>query len=82
MDARVFAEQDGWIGPEVTLIVMRSVGESRTDYILSNAVAKLPLGEPIRAQRRWHRGNEVFEAGNDEAEHDQYESAVGSVGTT
>jgi SRSO17 transposase len=73
MAARVCAKQDGRVGPEERLIVMRSVGESRTDYALSNAAADVPLSEPVRAQRQRHRVEEFFEAGNGEAGLDHYE---------
>ena len=35
MTVRVRAKQDGRIGPEERLVVIRSVGESRIDYALS-----------------------------------------------
>ena len=73
MDARVCAKQDGRIGPQERLIVIRSVGESRTDYALSNAAAEVPLTEAVRAQRQRHRVEEFFEAGNGEAGLDHYE---------
>jgi SRSO17 transposase len=73
MAARVCAKQDGRVGPEERLIVMRSVGESRTDYALSNAAADVPLSEPVRARRQRHRVEELFEAGNGEAGLDHYE---------
>jgi SRSO17 transposase len=73
MAARVCAKQDGRVGPEERLIVIRSVGESRTDYALSNAAADVPLSEPVRAQRQRHRVEEFFEAGNGEAGLDHYE---------
>jgi SRSO17 transposase len=73
MEARVCAKQDGRIGPEERLIVMRSVGGARTDYALSNAAAELPLAEPVRAQRQRHRVEEFFEAGDGEAGLDHYE---------
>src|SRR3954467_12576140 len=37
MTVRVRAQQDGRIGPEERLIVMRSVGEAQIDYALTNA---------------------------------------------
>jgi len=73
LTTRVLARQDGRIGPEERLIVMRSVGESRTDYALSNAAAEVPLSEPVRAQRQRHRIEEFFGAGNGEAGLDHYE---------
>jgi SRSO17 transposase len=73
LTTRVLAKQDGRIGPEERLIVMRSVGESRIDYALSNAKPEVPLSEPVRAQRQRHRVEEFFEAGNGEAGLDHYE---------
>src|SRR4051812_20675886 len=42
MTVRVRAKQDGRIGPEERLVVIRSVGESRTDYALTNAGPEVP----------------------------------------
>src|SRR3954470_19168702 len=63
MMVRVRARQDGRIGPEEQLVVIRPVGESRTDYALSNAGPEVPLEEIIRAQRQRHRIEEMFGAG-------------------
>jgi SRSO17 transposase len=73
MMVRVRAKQDGRIGPEERLVVIRPVGESRTDYALTNAGPEIPLTEVVRAQRQRHRIEEVFEAGNGEAGLDHYE---------
>ena len=73
MTVRVKAKQDGRIGPEERLVVIRVVGESRTDYALTNAGPEVPLAEILRAQRRRHRIEEMFEAGNGEAGLDHYE---------
>ena len=73
LTVRVRAKQDGRIGPEERLVVMRPVGESRIDYALSNAGPEVPLAELVRAQRQRHRIEEVFEAGNGEAGLDHYE---------
>jgi SRSO17 transposase len=73
MTVPVRAKQENRIGPEERLIVIRSVGESRTDYALTNAGAEVPLAEVVRAQRQRHRIEEVFEAGNGEAGLDHYE---------
>ena len=73
MTVRVRAKQDGRIGPEERLVVIRPVGESRIDYALSNAGPEVPLAEVVRAQRQRHRIEEVFEAGNGEAGLDHYE---------
>jgi SRSO17 transposase len=73
MSVRVQTKQDGRIGPEERLVVIRPVGESRIDYALSNAGPKDPLTAVVRAQRQRHRIEEVFEAGNGEAGLDHYE---------
>src|SRR4051794_27342755 len=51
MTARVRAKHEGRIGPEERLIVMRSMGESRIDYALTNAGPEIPLAELVRVQR-------------------------------
>jgi SRSO17 transposase len=73
MTVRVRAKQEGRIGPEERLIVIRAVGESRTDYALTNAGPEVPLAEVVRAQRQRHRIEELFGAGNGEAGLDHYE---------
>ncbi len=73
MTVRVRAKHDGRIGPEERLMVMRSVGESRIDYALTNAGPEIPLAELVRVQRQRHRIEELFEAGNGEAGLDHYE---------
>jgi SRSO17 transposase len=73
LTVRVRAKQDGRIGPEERLVVIRPVGESRIDYALSNAGPEVPLAELVRVQRQRHRIEEVFEAGNGEAGLDHYE---------
>jgi SRSO17 transposase len=73
MMVRVRTKQDGRIGPEERLIVLRSVGESRIDYAVTNAGSEVPLAELVRVQRQRHRIEELFEAGNGEAGLDQYE---------
>jgi len=73
MTVRVRAKQEGRIGPEERLVVIRSVGESRVDYALTNAGPEVPLAELVRVQRQRHRIEEVFEAGNGEAGLDHYE---------
>src|SRR5512135_1627937 len=47
MTVRVRAKQDGRIAPEEHLVVIRSVGESRIDYALTNAGAEVPLAELV-----------------------------------
>jgi SRSO17 transposase len=73
MMVQVRAKQDGRIGPEERLVVIRPVGESRTDYALTNAGPEIPLEDIVRAQRQRHRIEEMFGAGNGEAGLDHYE---------
>jgi SRSO17 transposase len=73
MTVPVRAKQDGRIGPEERLVVIRPVGESRIDYALTNAEAEVPLAQLVGVQRQRHRIEEVFEAGNGEAGLDHYE---------
>jgi SRSO17 transposase len=73
MRVRVRAKEDGRIGPEECLVVIRPVGESRIDYALSNAGVEVALAAVVRTQRQRHRIEEVFEAGNGEAGLDHYE---------
>ena len=73
MTVRVRARQEGRVGPEERLVVIRAVGESRIDYALSNAGPEVPLAEVVRAQRQRHRIEEMFAAGNGEAGLDHYE---------
>lgn len=73
MSVRVRTKQDGRVGPEERLVVIRTVGESRIDYALSNAAPETPLAEVVRAQRQRHRVEEVFGAGKGEVGLDHYE---------
>jgi SRSO17 transposase len=73
MTVRVRAKQDGRIGPEERLVVIRPVGEPRIDYALTNAGPEVPLPELVRVQRQRHRVEEFFAAGNGEAGLDHYE---------
>jgi SRSO17 transposase len=73
MMVRVRAKEEGRIGPEERLVVIRPVGESRIDYALSNAGPEVPLAEVVRAQRQRHRIEEVFGAGKGEVGLDHYE---------
>ena len=63
-------------------MVMRTVGESRIDYALTNAGPEVPLAEVVRAQRQRHRIEEVFEAGKGEAGWITTRFGVGWVGIT
>lgn len=73
ISVRVRAKQEGRVGPEERLIVIRPVGESRIDYALTNAGPEVPLAEVVRAQRQRHRVEEMFAAGNGEVGLDHYE---------
>ena len=73
MTVRVRAKQDGRIGPEERLVVIRPVGEARIDYALTNAGPEVPLAKLVPVQRQRHRIEGVFEAGNGEAGLDHYE---------
>jgi SRSO17 transposase len=73
MTARVRARQEGRVGPEERLVVIRPVGEPRVDYALTNAGPEVPLAEVVRAQRQRHRIEEIFGAGNGEVGLDHYE---------
>jgi SRSO17 transposase len=73
MTVRVRAKQEGRIGPEERLVVIRPVGESRVDYALTNAGPEVSLAESVRVQRQRHRIEEMFGAGNGEAGLDHYE---------
>ena len=73
LTVRVRAKQDGRIGPEERLVVIRPVGESRIDYALTNAGPEVSLAELVQVQRQRHRIEEVFEAGNGEVGLDHYE---------
>jgi SRSO17 transposase len=73
MGVRVRTRQDGRVGPEERLVVIRPVGESRVDYALTNAGPETPLAEVVRAQRQRHRIEEVFGAGKGEVGLDHYE---------
>ena len=53
--------------------MLRTVGETRIDYALTNAGAEVTLPELVGAQRQRHRIEELFEAGNGEAGLDHYE---------
>jgi len=73
MTVRVRTKEEGRVGPEERLVVMRNVGESGIDYALSNAAAEVPLIEMVRAQRQRHRIEEFFGAGKGDAGLGHYE---------
>ena len=73
MAVLVRTKQEGRVGPEERLVVMRNVGESGIDYALSSAAAEVPLVEMVRAQRQRHRIEEFFGAGKGDAGSGHYE---------
>lgn len=73
LSTSVETKAGGRVGEQERLVVIRPVGESRTDYALSNAGPQIPLIEIGRAQRQRHRVEEMFQAGNGEAGLDHYE---------
>ena len=73
MTVRVRAKQEGRMGSEGRLVVMRNVGASVIDYAISNADSEVPLVEVVRAQRQRHRIEEFFGAGKGEAGLGHYE---------
>jgi SRSO17 transposase len=73
MTVRVQTKEGRRVGPEERLLVLRSVGESKIDYAVTNAGAEVPLAELVGVQRQRHRIEELFEAGNGEAGLDHYE---------
>lgn len=73
MMVRVQSKQVRRIGPEERLVVLRTVGEMRIDYALTNAGPEVTLPEVVDVQRQRHRIEELFEAGNGEAGLDHYE---------
>jgi len=73
MMVRVQTKQDRRIGTEESLVVMRTVDETRIDYALTNAGPEITLPEVVSVQRQRQRIEELFEAGNGEAGLDHYE---------
>lgn len=74
---RVLArDEDGCIGPEELLVVIRSLelsGSWKTDYYLSNATADTPRAELARVAKAEHRIEECFQRGKSEAGMADYE---------
>ena len=71
---RVKTKQDGRVGPEETLLVMRTVEpHPRTSYCLTNAPAKVSLEELVRAKHERHRVEQVFEEAKGETGLAHYE---------
>src|SRR5262249_12332584 len=52
MTARVQTKQEGRVGPEERLIVLRTVGEPKIDYALTQAAPAVPLAELVGVQRQ------------------------------
>ena len=80
MAVRVRTELDRKDGPEQRRVVMRTVEAGpRIHYASSNAGAKVPLEELVRARFTRHTVEEVFEAAKQEAglAHDEVRSRVG-----
>ncbi len=73
ISVRVQTRQAGRLGAEERLVVIRAVGESRTDYALSNADSRVTLSKLVGVQRQRHRIEEMFEAANGEVGFDHYE---------
>jgi SRSO17 transposase len=74
---RVLAKLDGKIGPEETLVVIRSLDEERkvkTDYHLSNAPTETPLAEFARVANAEHRIEECIKRAKSEAGMAQYQA--------
>ena len=73
---RVRAKIDGKVGPEETLVVIRSLDEEKkvkTDYHLSNASPGTPLAEFARVANAEHRIEECIKRGKSEAGMAQYQ---------
>ena len=73
---RVLAKLEGKIGPEETLVVIRSLDEERkvkTDYHLSNAPAETSLAEFARVANAEHRIEECIKRAKSEAGMAQYQ---------
>lgn len=61
------------IGPEEWLIAIRGVGETLIDFVLTNADPGVALIPAVRAQRKRHRIEEVFELAKGEVGLAHYE---------
>jgi SRSO17 transposase len=73
---RVLAKIDRKVGPEETLVVIRSLDEERqvkTDYHLSSASPQTPLAEFARVANAEHRIEECIKRGKSEAGMAQYQ---------
>ena len=73
---RVVAKIDGKIGPEETLVVVRSLDDEKkvkTDYHLSNAPPETPLAEFARVANAEHRIEECIKRAKSEAGMAQYQ---------
>jgi len=73
---RVLAKIDRKIGPQETLVVIRSLDEEKkvkTDYYLSSAPPETPLAEFARVANAEHRIEECIKRGKSEAGMAQYQ---------
>jgi SRSO17 transposase len=71
---RVKTKQDGCVGLEETLLVMRTVEpHPRTSYCLTNAPAEVSLEELVRAKHERHRVEQLFEEAKGETGLAHYE---------
>jgi SRSO17 transposase len=74
---RVLAKIDRRVGPEETLVVIRSLDEEKqvkTDYYLSSASLETPLAELARVANAEHRIEECIKRGKSEAGMAQYQA--------
>jgi SRSO17 transposase len=74
MTVRVRTKEEGRVGPEERLVVMRTVeAKPQVHYSLSNAGPEVTLPELVRVRFTRHRIEEVFGAGKGEVGLGQYE---------
>jgi SRSO17 transposase len=72
--ARVQTQSKGRVGPEESLVVIRTLGEDpRTYYTLSNAAVAVPTTEVVRAHAERHRVEETLQEGKGEVGLGDYE---------
>ena len=71
---RVKTQAEGRVGPEETLLVIRTVeAQPKTSYALSNAPAHITLEELVRAKHERHRVEQLFEEAKGETGLAHYE---------
>lgn len=74
MRARVQTRAKGRLGPEETLVVIRTLeAEPRTYYALTDAASAVPTTEIVRAHAERHRVEETFQEGKGEVGLSHYE---------